>query len=384
MIPMRLIPVVVKQVIRHRTRSLLTAAGIGVAMFLFCAVDAMQTAARHASVASAAETKLIVYRKDRYCPFASRLPQSYENRIAKMSGVASAYPMQITVTNCRTSLDVVTFRGVSDEAFREHILPDLNWVNGSIDEWSRRSDAVALGETLARRRGLRVGDRFEAAGVNVFVAGVIRSDVPEHQNVAYSHLSFLQSASKNKQGGYVTQFNVRVTDPTQLDRVASIIDDEFRADQEPTHTRSETAFMASAAADILEMIRFTRWLGHGCLIAVLALVGNAIVLAVQDRIREHAVLQTLGYRGDMIARMILAEGVLISLVGGVFGSAVAAIVIWKGGFSLSVEGVNIPIAARPEVFLWGILICVALGAAAGMIPALQASRRTIAECFRAV
>ena len=42
MTPLRFGPLVVKQVIRHRVRTLLTVSGIAIAMFLFSAVQAMQ------------------------------------------------------------------------------------------------------------------------------------------------------------------------------------------------------------------------------------------------------------------------------------------------------------------------------------------------------
>jgi len=384
MLPLRLVPVVMKQIVRHRTRTLLTVCGVGVAMFLFCSVQAMQAGAEAATRAEADDTTLVVYRKDRYCPFTSRMPQSYHARIASIPGVTSVVPMQITVSNCRTSLDVVTFRGVPAEEFLAESAPRLTVIAGSIDDWSRRSDAALLGETLATRRGLRSGDRFEAAGITVYVAGVIRSTEPQDQNVAYVHLSFLQSASGSRQGGLVTQFNVRVADPGQIESVAAAIDEAFISDAEPTQTRSEKAFVARAAVDVIEIVGFTRWLGWGCLAAVLALLGNAIVLAVQDRVREHAVLQTLGFKSALIGRMIVAEGLILSLVGGLVGSTAAVSVLWWGGFSLSVEGLSIPIEAGPNVLLAGMLISVLLGVVAGLIPAWQASRREIVECFRAV
>src|SRR5690606_30303461 len=113
----RFIPLVVRQVVRQRTRSVLTVLSIAIAMFLLCGVQALQRGARAVTDASAGETTLIVYRKDRYCPFTSRMPESYIERIRRVPGVASAIPMLITVNNCRTSLDVVTFRGVPPEDF---------------------------------------------------------------------------------------------------------------------------------------------------------------------------------------------------------------------------------------------------------------------------
>jgi hypothetical protein len=63
------------------------------------------------------DTTLVVYRKDRYCPYSSRMPQSYEQQMRQIPGVAAVVPIKIVVSNCRTSLDVVTFRGVPREPF---------------------------------------------------------------------------------------------------------------------------------------------------------------------------------------------------------------------------------------------------------------------------
>src|SRR5687767_7549444 len=175
MLPFKFIPLVWKQVTRHRTRTLLTVGGVATAMFLFTAVQAMQAGVREATETTAKDTTLVVYRQNRFCPATSRLPEYYGDRIAKVPHVVSAVPMKIVVNNCRTSLDVVTFRGVPEERFVEDYVGDLKLLEGSVQEWQRRTDAALLGETLANRRGLKVGDRFDAAGVTVYVAGIVHS-----------------------------------------------------------------------------------------------------------------------------------------------------------------------------------------------------------------
>src|SRR3954452_367525 len=223
MLSLKFIPLVWKQVVRHRARTLLTLVGVATAMFLFTAVQAMQAGVREATQTTARDTTLVVYRQNRFCPATSRLPEYYGDRIARMAHVASVVPMKIVVNNCRTSLDVVTFRGVPEDAFVEHYVKSFKLLSGSIDDWKNRTDAALLGETLANRRGLKVGDRFDAAGVTVYVAGIARSDEPQDQNVGYVHLAFLQRASGDRKLGVVTQFNVKVDDPAQLDSVAKAI-----------------------------------------------------------------------------------------------------------------------------------------------------------------
>ncbi|GJM18966.1 MAG: ABC transporter substrate-binding protein [Phycisphaeraceae bacterium] len=378
----RCLPYVARQVTRHRVRSLLTVMGIAIAMFLFTAVQAMNQGVTEATTAKANDTTLVVYRKDRYCPATSQLPQDYQSRIERVEGVASVTPMKIVVSNCRTSLDVVTFRGVPKDDFLRGPGREFEVISGSIEDWKSRTDAALLGETLAARRGLRPGMRFDAAGITAYVAGVVRSPNPQDQNVAYTALEFVQLAGRD-QLGIVTQFNVKVTDASRLDGVSEEIDELFRTAQEPTATFGEKAFIGRIADDIIELVGFARWLGLGCLAAVLALVANAIVLSVQSRVSEHAILQTIGFSGRLVAGLIVAEGIVLSVLGGVVGASAALGVARFGNFALSVEGTTIPIVASPGLLLSGLLVCAVLGVLAGLIPAWQASRREIAECFRA-
>lgn len=376
-------PLVLKQVVRHRVRSLLTIGGVAIAMYLFVAIQAMQRGVAETTQASAADTTLVVYREDRFCPFTSRLPEYYLPKIERIEGVVSAVPLRVVVSNCRASLDVVTFRGAPSDRFASTIGRDAKVVSGSLEGWRRRSDAALVGRTLAARRGLKVGDQFDAAGITAYVAGVIESDRAQDQNVAYVHLDFLQQQA-DRRLGTVTQFNVKVDDPAKLEAVAAEIDALFASAEAPTTTRSEKAFVAQVAGDMIELIGFTRYLGWGCLVAVLALVANAIVLSVQDRIKEHAILQTLGYPGGLIGRLIVTEAVVLGLIGGVAGAGAALLTIQLTRVSFSVDGLSIPIDADPALLGMGMLIAVMLGVLAGAAPAIQAARRPIAACFRAV
>lgn len=378
----RYFPLVMKQVLRRRTRSLLTILGVATAMFLFTVVEAIQAGMREATEQSAQDTTLVVYRENRFCPFTSRLPERYASQIESIPGVVSVQPMKVVVNNCRTSLDVVTYRGVVGDLFAKHHAPDLKLLSGSIADWLARGDAALVGETLATRRNLKAGDRFSANGVVVNIAGIFRSDEPQDQNVAYVHLDFLQRAPGVKQLGIVTQFNVKVSDPSKLKQVSEQIDAAFKTDQAPTTTRGEKAFISRAVGDLLELTRFTRWLSLGCVVAVLALVGNAIVLSVQDRVREYAVLQTLGFKSGLLARLIISEGVVLSLLGGMLGTAAALILLKFGSYSLSNEGLSINFRAQPELLGIGLVLSMALGIAAGLVPARQASRAEIVTAFR--
>lgn len=377
-------PLAIKQVVRRPTRSGLTVGGVAVAMFLFAAVQTMQQGLQATTQQTAGETKLIVFQEGRFCASTSRLPQRYGASIAEIPGVTSVTPMRVVVSSCRAGLDVVTYRGVPAEQWRAEQGPGLTMLAGSMETWQQRADAAIVGRTLAQRRGVTVGDRLEAAGIRVQVAGVLDSEDPQDRNVAYVHLDFLQRAGGESQLGVVTQFGVKVDEPERLDVVAAAIDERFAHDEVATATSSQTGFIAQAAGDAVHLIAFTRYVGWGCLIAVLGLIANAIVLSVQDRIKEHAVLQTLGFSGGQVARLIVAESLVLGVLGGLIGCGLALWIMHAGQFALASEGFSIPFLATPATLATGLLISIALGVVAGLVPAWQALRREIASCFRAV
>jgi len=368
------------QLVRHRVRSLLTILGVASGMFLFTAVETLQRSLAKATAASAADTTLVVYRQNRFCPSASRLPEHYADEIRRIDGVREVVPIQIVVNNCGASLDVVTFRGVPSELLRK-FAPEITIIDGSEDAWQRRDDGALLGEVFARRRGLKTGDRFDSAGVTVTVSGIIRSPFVQDNNVAYVKLPFLQQASRAGLG-VVTQFNVRVNDSKQLEPVANAIDEMFRSGQEPTDTRPEKAFFAETASELVELIGFTRWLGVGAVLAVGGLVANALLLVVRGRVKENAVLRTLGFPGRAIAWLVLSEGGMLGLAGGVVGVGLAAIFLRWQSFTMGNEGQTLAIQPDATVIAIGVGAALMLGIFASLWPAFQAMTQPIVKNLR--
>lgn len=374
---MKLLILALKNITRHRLRSLLTMAGVAAGMFLFTAVETTQHSLAKVTQASADDTTLIVYRENRFCPATSRLPEHYLPTIRRIEGVREVIPIQIAVNNCGASLDVITFRGVPAEDLRKYN-PDLVVIAGSYENWIKRSDAALVGETFAQRRGLKIGDKFEAVGINVHVAGIIKSKESQDNNVAYVHLPFLQQAS-NIGLGTVTQFNVKVASSDLLDPIAKAIDETFRSDSQPTVTRPEKAFFAETAKQMIELIDFTRWLGLGAVAAVLGLVANAVLLIVRARVKETAILQTLGFSRLQIASLVSFEGILLGLLGGAIGVISAYLFFHWQSFTLGNEGLTLAITPSPTILLKGLLVALLLGLLASLYPAWRASRQPVVQ-----
>jgi putative ABC transport system permease protein len=372
-------PYVLKSLWRQRTRTALTVSGSAVALFVFSFVGAIQDGLAALTRQHDAERTLIVFQANRFCPATSRLPEDYARTIARMDGVQDVVPIKVFTNNCRASLDVVVFQGIPPEKLRS--ARDLRLIAGDWAGFERRRDAALVGQALARRRGLNVGQRFSIGEVTVTVAGIFAATAAE-ENFLYTQLEFLQRTRGLNSVGTVTQLEVHLSDGADPSAVARSIDQEFRGGPIQTDTRTKGVFEANAVGDLAALIGFTAYLGYACVGLVLALVATTAVMAVQDRVREHAVLQTLGFSGRRIFGLVLAETLLVSLLGGLLGIGLALAALAWGGMAVGTEGVTI--AFRPSLSLVasGLGVVAAVGALAGLVPGWQAARAEIVASLR--
>lgn len=182
--------------------------------------------------------------------------------------------------------------------------------------------------------------------------------------------------------GLVTQHEVLLSDDADPDVVASKIDEVLRAGPVATTTRRKGAFQASTLSDLVDLIGFAHWLGYACVGLVLSLVATTTVMSVQDRIKEYAVLQTIGVRPLRAMRLVLAESVILCLVGGVVGTLVATAALAAGGFAIGAEGATIAFRPSATLLATGTIVSLLVGLAAGIAPAIQAATVPIVNALQ--
>jgi putative ABC transport system permease protein len=359
---------------------MLTLSGAAVAIFVFCFVGSVQEGLHRLTADEDAQRTLIVFQENRFCPTSSRLPEDYAHRIRKIPGVRDVMPVQVWTNNCRASLDVVVFNGARPEQLQTS--RTISLVSGSWDQFTARQDAALVGRSVAQRRGLEAGDQFSIGDISVNVAAVFASPVAAEENLIYTSLEFLQYARGLDAAGLVTQHEVQLTQDADPDDVAAAIDEALKPGPVATTTRRKGAFQTSTLSDLLDMIGFTHWLGYACVGLVLALVATTTIMSVQDRIREHAVLQTIGFRPARVFQFVMAESVLLCSTGGILGTAAAMGALAWSGLAVGAEGVTI--AFRPSWPLAATAVGVSLvvGVVAGIAPALHAARSPIVAALR--
>ncbi|MFH5805486.1 ABC transporter permease, partial [Alienimonas sp. DA493] len=312
---------------------------------------------------------------NRFCPTSSKLPEDYARTIREVPGVRDVMPVQVWTNNCRASLDIVVFNGAKPEQLREN--RGLTLLSGDWGAFEGRRDAALVGRSLAARRGLSVGDTFSIGDLSVEVAGVFSSPVAAEENVAFTSLEFLQYTRGLDSAGLVTMHEVALAPEADADAVARAIDAALAAGPVATTTRRKGAFQASTLSDLVDLIGFAHWLGFACVGLVLALVATTTVMAVQDRVKEHAVLQTLGVRPTRVFGLVVCESLFICLLGGLVGTAAATAALAFGGLAVGAEGVTIAFRPSLSLALTAAGVSAAVGLLAGVVPAWHAARTNI-------
>lgn len=371
----RFAPYIIKNLWRHRLRTMLTASGAAVAIFVFVFVGSVQEGLDDLTAQQLADKRLVVFQANRFCPSTSKLPDDYARQIRLKPGVKDAVPVKVFMNNCRASLDVVVFHGMPADKLR--LARDLTLVSGDWNAFEQRSDGAIVGQSIAARRRLQVGQQFSIGGVTVSVVGVARSGTPAEENFVFTHLDFLQRIPGLNSVGTATQIEVLLNDQADVQQTAAIIDEAFRTGNVATNTRPLGVFQRDAVGDLVELIGFLRYLAYACVGLVLALVGTTTLMAVQDRVREFSVLQTIGFTSPQVFGLILAESVILSTVGGAVGVAIAAALLSIGKLAVGSEGVIVPFLATPQLVLTGIVVSLVAGFLAGLSPAWTASRGDI-------
>ncbi len=377
---LKFIPYVLKSLWRHRTRTLLTVSGTAVALLVFCFIGAVQQGLLALTAGEDAGRTLVVFQENRFCPQSSRLPQDYESTIAKLSGVQAVVPIKVFTNNCRASLDAIVFQGLLPTQLKAR--RELNLTKGDWSTFEQQDDAAFVGLDVATRRRLNVGDKFTIGDISVVVRGIFESPVAAENNLIFTHLEFLQRARGANDVGTVTQLEVHLSDTADPDALAKQIDQEFRGGPVATTTRTKGMFQADTLADLAELIGFVHWLGYACVGLVLSLVATTTVMSVQDRIKEHAVLQTLGLRPLRVFRLVLVESLLLSTLGGILGVAGSALLLSSSGMSVAAEGVTISFEPSFTLAIQGILVAILVGLLAGLAPGWHASRTEIVPALR--
>ncbi len=379
---MKYLPFIFRNLFRKKTRTILTIGSIAVALFLFGLLVTIETAL-NAGVDVAGVDRLIVRNK---ISLIMPLPLSYQERLRQMDHVSEATfatwfgaiyqePRNFFP---QFAIDTQTYRSV----FPEFQISDDEWQAFLGDQ-----EGAVVGRVIADRFGWEVGDRIPLQGtiwtgtwefnIRAIYDG---SRAGDDESQFWFHWKYLEERRPFGKGT-VGWYTVKIDDPDHAVAVSSAVDERFANSAWETSTETEQAFAAGFAKQIGNIRMLILSIGAVVLFTLLLVTGNAMAMAVRERVPELGVLKTLGFGDRTVLFLVLAESLVVALVGGTVGIGLAKLFTLGG----DPTGGMLPVfyLSTGDMIL-GIAIALFVGIAAGSIPALTAMNLRIVDALRRV
>jgi putative ABC transport system permease protein len=115
---------------------------------------------------------------------------------------------------------------------------------------------------------------------------------------------------------------------------------------------------------------------------LLLVTGNTMAIAVRERTGELAVLKAIGFSDRAVLFFVLAESVLIAVIGGLLGLGLSALAI--PGLSSALAGMLPPLNLSATILSMGLLAALLVGAVAGIVPGIGAMRMRVVTALRRI
>jgi putative ABC transport system permease protein len=378
---LRLAPLIIRNVLRNRRRSLLTLASTAVSLAILALMIAMYQGFFHGEDRSPSEALRLITRHK--VSLAQPLPASYMQKIKAVDGVRFVSAWSWFQGKFREPKDFFArFAVDADTIFDIH--QDYKMPADQIEAFKKGRTACVIGEKIASDENLKIGDRVTIVGdiypvtLELTVVGIFAH--PKSGECLMFHREYLrellpEGASKDMVGTYIMLGET----PEGMPRIARAIDAMFDNSPEPTKTESEKEFGRSFLAFLGNIKLFLGAICAAVTFTILLVSANTVAMAVRERTRETAILRTLGYTPGEILQLILGEAVLISVLGGVVGLGIGRVLsigleAVAGGFGY--QGIRWQ-AALIVLGLAGII-----GFFAALAPAMVAARKNVVESLR--
>jgi putative ABC transport system permease protein len=371
---------------RSKTRTLLTLLSVIAAFLLFGMLDSVRVAFNSGGEVTGANRMVTASRLS----LTQMLPYSLDSQIKAVPGVKKA-------------TFAAWFGGIYQDP--KNFFPNFSVGPGYLDlypeftlpaeqrkAWEADRSGAIVGEALAKKYGWKIGDTiplqatiFPTKGSNDWsfkLRGIFRVDDEARkgqEQMLLFHWNYFDESNdyvKGRVGWYIVQLD----NAGLADRVSHAIDNLSANSDHETKTQTEEAFNQGFAKQIGDIGLIVTAIMAAVFFTLLLLTGNTMAQAVRERIPELAVLKTIGFSNRSVMWLLLAESILLVVLGGLIGLGLAplllkAAVAGSGGF------IQLPSGLPAETIAIGVVLMLAFGVLAGLLPALRGMRLNIVDAL---
>jgi putative ABC transport system permease protein len=384
---MKYLPLLWAGLFRKKTRTILTVLSIFVAFLLFGLLQAVTVAFESGADSADAKRLLTTARYSIIEP----LPIAYLRQIERVPGVLGVAYADWFGAKYQNESNAFPVFAVDPRRYLD-MYPEFIIAPEQREAFIKTRTGAVAGQRLIERFGWKVGQRLpigseihpKADGSMSWefdLVGALDADDPAVRgntdvvliNVAY--FDEARQSGKGRTGWYI----VRIEDSTRARAISAAIDAEFTNSPNETKTQPEKEFAIGFAKQIGDIGALVSRILAAVFFTILLLTGNTMAQSIRERIPELAILKTIGFSDGRVTLLVLAEAVLLLLLGSGLGMLVATGLL--PSLNQATGGRFPPLFVYPSTWLLALAIAVALALVIGLPPALRARRLKIVDAL---
>jgi putative ABC transport system permease protein len=371
---------------RKKIRLILTVGSFAVALFLFTFLAVVRGAFSRGTELAGADRLVVINRVG----LINTMPLAYGDKIRQIQGVKA-----VTHNNWFGGVyqDEKNFfpQFVIDPDNQRQVMTEMRVPD---DQWKTflgdRQGAIA-GRNTAKRFGWKVGDRIPLQNAlygptktwEFNLDGIYTNDKEGGDEIQFwlqwnYFYENVPDAIKGQAGWWV----LKLDSPDDAVRVGKAIDDGFANSSYETKTETESAFQAGFAKQLGNIQLLIMTIGTVVFFTLLLVTGNTMAISIRERTGELAVLKAIGFSGRSVLFFVLAESLVIALIGGLLGLGLAILTIPVVGANLN--GLLPPLLLSGALLGLGLLFALFVGVASGLLPGIMAMRLRVVDALRRV
>ncbi len=379
---MKYLALILKNLGRSKRRTILTILSISVSLFVFAVLISVPAIANKAVADSASSVRLICINK---AGMTYGLPAAYRPKIAALPHVQAVIAQSWFGGIYHEVSD--QFPNLAIDSDQAGVMwPDWSLSAKALDDFARIRTAALVGPATMRRFHFHVGQQIMLRSplyqlnLTFKIVGVTGGKAPA--NFMVFRRDYFDEALGR--AAFIEDMVVRVDSSSAEPRVIDAIDRQFANSSAETLTESDAVFMGSLLEGYRMLFRFAEVLGLVVVLTIGLVAANTAAMAIRERRAEIAVMRAIGFGSGLVMALVIAEAVLIGIIGGLLAcvgalGALRLLSTYANAIGLTEMG-SIPVSIVTETMAVAILI----GFISAYFPARSAAQRNIVDALRTV
>ena len=274
-----------------------------------------------------------------------------------------------------------------DPPAMRHLFDELEYSEEAYKKYCETKTGALVGVSLMKKYEWKVGQRITLIGTfypcnpELDIVGTFTTKDPRQQEQMFFRWDYLDELLNNRK--IVSTYWMKARSDEDIPRLKELIDAHTKNSSYPTETITEKEFAAQFMSMMGNIKAIVGGIGALVLLIMVMMTANTMAMAARERVTEVSVMRTLGFTSGQILGIIVSESLLVSLLGAAL--ALGASLLAFNVFKLSPSPIYFPVfLVEPKTIAVALAAAVMCGIVSSLVPAVRASQRRITDGLRQV